>query len=78
MPAWDTKNYGWELLINPVPSIPITRTSYGMIHDDAHTGNYFFDYNGVNDYDMTVIDWDNASKGWYVIDIGTVTWTANM
>ena len=49
-----------------------------MTHGDAHTGNYFFDYNGPNDYDVTVIDWDNAAKGWYIVDIGTVTWTANM
>lgn len=49
-----------------------------MVHSDAHTGNYFFDYNGPEDYDMTVIDWDNAQKSWYIVDIGTVVWTANM
>lgn len=26
---------------------------------------------------MTVIDWDNAQRSWYVIDLGTEVWEAN-
>lgn len=26
---------------------------------------------------MTVIDWDNAQRSWYIIDLGTEVWEAN-
>jgi len=29
-------------------------------------------------YEVTVIDFDNSQRSWFVVDIGTVVWTANM
>lgn len=76
-PAWDTKDGGWQSWMTP-PEINVTKDSYGVIHSDAHTGNTFIDYNGHGEYDMTVIDFDNSQKSWYIIDLGTITWAANM
>ena len=47
------------------------------MHDDAHTGNYFLE-ELLGGYKMTMIDFDNAQQGWFIVDIGTVTWDANM
>jgi len=60
------------------PDIEITDETFGVIHGDAHTGNYFFENPGTSDESIMAIDMDNLQKSWYVIDIGTVTWTANM
>lgn len=40
------------------PDIPITNESYGIIHGDAHCANIFLEFEGPEDYEMTVIDFD--------------------
>jgi len=76
-PIWDTFQDGWETAFTPI-TIPVTDTSFGVIHGDSHTGNFMMNYNGGDDFDMTVIDWDNAQRAWYIIDVGTEVWGANM
>jgi Ser/Thr protein kinase RdoA (MazF antagonist) len=37
-----------------------------------HTGNFMLDPLADGTFDMTVIDFDNAQRSWYIIDLGTV------
>jgi thiamine kinase-like enzyme len=76
-PEWDTISSGWERLFTPV-TIPVTETSFGVIHGDSHTGNFMINDHGDSTYDMTVIDFDNAQSAWFIIDVGTEVWGANM
>lgn len=69
---------GFFRLPGAQPDIEITDETFGIIHGDAHTGNYFFENIGTSDETLMAIDMDNMQKSWFVIDIGTVTWTANM
>merc|ERR1712147_148001 len=68
---------GWESQFTK-PDIPISDSTYGVIHGDAHTGNWMIQPEEGDEYSVTVIDWDNAQKAWFVADPGTVVWTANM
>lgn len=59
--------------------IPTTPDNYGIIHGDAHTGNWMLVTDPVTgEVTQTTIDFDNAEQNWYVVDIGTVVWGVNM
>jgi hypothetical protein len=36
------------------------------------------DTTGVDQYSYTVIDWDNSQKNFFLVDVGTIVWLANM
>ena len=48
------------------------------MHGDAHVGNWMIQPNEDGTYTQTTIDFDNAQRSWFITDIGTVVWTANM
>jgi len=50
------------------------RDSYGLIHQDAHAGNFFVDEAGG----ITLFDFDDACYSWYVNDIAIVLFYAVM
>lgn len=58
--------------------IPVTPETYGVAHSDAHQGNFFLYKNDNSTYTQTVIDWDRTEKCWFLEDLGTVVWSANM
>lgn len=72
----DYTTNGWGIC-GPL-DIPITEESYGIIHADAHTGNWMIEAMANNEYLETVIDFDNMQKAWYIVDPGTSIWGANM
>lgn len=74
---WDTFQDGWQTQFNK-PTIPITETSFGVVHGDAHNGNIMIEDLGDNAYNQTTIDFDNMQRSWYIVDPGTVIWNANM
>ena len=79
-PTWDTINGGWQTAFTPI-TIPPTPENFGMIHGDLHTGNWFVEGNIIDHeafYSITALDFDNAQRSWYVIDIGTVLFQLNM
>jgi hypothetical protein len=75
-PQWDTIQLGWQTQFTPI-TIPITETSFGVVHGDAHTGNYMMNVLPDGYFDMTMIDLDNAQKSWFIVDPGAVIWGAN-
>lgn len=76
-PDYKTFQNGWERAFHDI-TIPVTDTSYGVIHGDAHTGNFMLQDLGNDQWAMGALDFDNAERAWYVIDIGTEVWGANM
>ena len=58
-------------------TLPISRETYGIIHNDLHTGNFL--YAGSK---ITMIDFEDAVQMWYVSDIAislfmTAVWPPN-
>lgn len=69
---------GWEGQFTPL-SIPITPETYGIVHGDSHTGNWMLDRDAeTGDVSQCTIDFDNGEKAWFLVDLGTVVWSANM
>lgn len=53
-------------------SLPKDGQSYGLIHQDAHGGNFFVDGNGR----ITLFDFDDCAYGWFAYDIAMVLFYA--
>jgi Ser/Thr protein kinase RdoA (MazF antagonist) len=51
-----------------------TRDAYGLIHQDAHGGNFFI----ADDGTITLFDFDDCVYGWFVYDIAMVVFYAAM
>ena len=49
-------------------NLPHNRDSYGLIHQDAHAGNFFLDDAGT----ITLFDFDDCAYSWYINDIAIV------
>jgi Ser/Thr protein kinase RdoA (MazF antagonist) len=49
-------------------SLPCDPSGYGMIHQDAHPGNFFVD----EDYTITLFDFDDCVYGHFIYDIAMV------
>lgn len=75
--SWNTIDNGAYRMLK-TPDIPITDETYGVIHGDAHTGNYFFENLGTSEERLVSIDLDRAQKSWFLNDLGAVVWHANM
>lgn len=55
-------------LIHYLKALPKDRNSYGLIHQDAHAGNFFVD----QDYAITLFDFDDCVYSWFIYDIAMV------
>jgi amicoumacin kinase len=55
-------------------SLPCDRDGYGMIHQDAHPGNFFVD----EDYTITLFDFDDCVYGHFIYDIAMVLFYTSM
>jgi len=78
-PMWNEINTGWQTAFTPI-TIPDTPENFGIIHGDLHTGNWLIDAkeeDHLDIFEITAIDFDNAQRAWFVIDIGTVLFTLN-
>jgi amicoumacin kinase len=58
----------YQVLFEQLRDLPRDRNGYGMIHQDAHTGNMFVD----DDYVMTLFDFDDCVYGHFIYDIAMV------
>jgi len=51
--------------------LPKDRAGYGLIHQDAHGGNFF-----IKDGAITLFDFDDCMYGWFIYDIAMVLFYA--
>jgi Ser/Thr protein kinase RdoA (MazF antagonist) len=58
----------FQTLIHHFGELPKDRDSYGLIHQDAHAGNFFVDKN----YKITLFDFDDCVYSWFIYDIAMV------
>ncbi|MCJ7701902.1 MAG: phosphotransferase [Anaerolineales bacterium] len=69
LPASDTAILGkFQELMAYLQMLPKDREGYGLIHQDAHAGNFFVD----QDYKITLFDFDDCVYSWFVYDIAMV------
>lgn len=54
--------------IRRIGELPVEKDSFGLIHQDAHRGNFFVDEKGK----ITFFDFDDSSYSWFVEDIALV------
>ncbi len=59
-------------LMPHLQALPKSQDSYGLIHQDAHAGNFFLDGNGA----FTLFDFDDCVYGWYAYDLAMVLFYA--
>lgn len=62
----------YRALTEYLRALPKDNTSYGLIHQDAHTGNLFVDEAG----NITLFDFDDCVYGWFIYDIAMVLFYA--
>ena len=62
-------------IIDTVRTLPRGRDSYGLIHTDAHAGNFF-----VEDGKISIFDFDDCAYNWFASDIAITLFysTVNM
>jgi len=60
--------------IRRIKTLPVECGAYGLIHQDAHQGNFFVDQDGK----ITLFDFDDSSYSWFVEDIALVLFYAVM
>ena len=58
----------FHALLQHFQSLPKNRDSYGLIHQDAHAGNFFVD----DEYKITLFDFDDCVYSWFIYDIAMV------
>jgi len=47
------------------------------VHGDAHTGNFMMAPLEDDGFEMTLFDFDNSQRSWYIVDPGTLLFSAN-
>jgi Ser/Thr protein kinase RdoA (MazF antagonist) len=62
----------FDLLLRELESLPSDRDSYGLVHSDAHYGNFFLDGNGR----IQLFDFDDCHYNWFMMDLATVWYWA--
>ena len=55
-------------LIAHIMNLPINEESYGLIHQDAHYGNFLVEKTG----NITLFDFDDCAYSWFINDIAIV------
>jgi Ser/Thr protein kinase RdoA (MazF antagonist) len=74
MPASETAALQkFQELMRHFEMLPEDRESYGLIHQDAHGGNFF-----VKDGIITLFDFDDCVYSWFIYDIAMVLFYAAM
>lgn len=61
----------WAELQAYLETLPTDANSYGLVHQDAHAGNFYVDGDTI-----TLFDFDDCTYGWYAYDIAIVLFYA--
>lgn len=62
----------YQKLKTHIETLPKDKENYGLIHQDAHGGNFFVDDKG----EVTFFDFDDCAYSWYANDIGILLFYA--
>ena len=62
----------YQRLMSYLNALPTPPDGYGMIHQDAHAGNFFMDETGQ----LTLFDFDDCCYGHYIYDLAMVIFYA--
>jgi Ser/Thr protein kinase RdoA (MazF antagonist) len=89
-PEWDESSLGfienylpvsevivhqqYHSVLGKINALPKDKTSYGLIHQDAHQNNFFID----TDDTLTLFDFDECAYSWFVNDIAIVLFYISM
>ena len=57
-----------QLILDQLQRLPVDTEGYGLIHQDAHAGNFFVDGEGK----ITLFDFDDCVYSWFIYDIAMV------
>lgn len=60
-----------EQLLSGLETLPVNDDIYGLIHGDAHAGNFF-----LHEGKLTFFDFDDAIYMWFAYDIATILFSA--
>jgi len=75
LPATDERILAhYHELMAHLACLPRRPQEYGLIHQDAHGGNFFVDEQGT----LTFFDFDDCAYSWYINDIAVVLFYAVM
>lgn len=58
----------YQAAMTAVNTLPKTKDNYGLIHFDAHSGNFFM----TEDNQLTLFDFDDSAYSWYINDVAMV------
>ena len=58
-------------LISKLGELPVDRDCFGLIHSDAHYGNFFWDHGTIR-----LFDFDDCFHTWFALDLATVWYWA--
>lgn len=73
LPAEDGRIAAYfDALLAHLRALPVNPEGYGMIHQDAHGGNFFVDEAGC----ITLFDFDDCCYGHYIYDLAMVVFYA--
>jgi len=64
----------FRALTEHLNALPGDKESYGLVHQDAHAGNFFVDETGH----ITLFDFDDCAYNWFINDIAIVLFYAVM
>lgn len=64
----------YRSVLEHIYTLPKGRTSYGLIHQDAHQNNFFMDEDGR----LTLFDFDDCVYSWFINDIAIVLFYISM
>ena len=89
-PQWDAESFSfveqylpssetialqkYQSLLKHIYTLPKDKTSYGLIHQDAHQNNFFMDADGT----ITLFDFDECAYSWFISDIAIVLFYISM
>jgi amicoumacin kinase len=64
----------YRSVMEHLQNLPRDKTSYGLIHQDAHQNNFFMDADGT----LTLFDFDDCAYSWFINDIAIVLFYISM
>jgi len=64
----------YRSLLEHIHTLPKEKSSYGLIHQDAHQNNFFMDADGT----LTLFDFDDCAYSWFINDIAIVLFYISM